>query len=329
VLIVWGIAVGCALAATVSLRVWQRDIVEHLAYTTASPEVRATFLIRRADSYFEQARMQATEMGEGALSKSREAKEAERLYTQALQLHAEPGLVSVFDKLVALRSWLGDKEGMHLASALAHMWRREFDAAIEAGQKCNEVEGRVVVCDAMLELGRMDEAGEKIALLAQEAPDHLDVVIIQAALETRRARKNLGEDKPDAATRHWNNAAELLERATTIDPKRLATYTLLSDHYRLLGMLDRSQDTLRRAIDHSPENATLYHRLGLIQLEAGDPDQAMESIQQAIDKLDNIPVLHLDLRRAALAAGNQRVAVAALERAMALDPVATNKALAP
>jgi tetratricopeptide (TPR) repeat protein len=332
VLLLWSITVVLAGAAVLSLQSWQTNLIEHIAFTDAPPERQAAFLIDRADAIFESLQQEAQASGNtapGALKDHPRAIEAITYYARALELSGGVAPGALHERMATLYSWMGDDELMHQALARGFMAARDAAGAIDAAAQTRSLPGLVLLGEAHLMANQLDEARRLATTLTQKHPVEPDALMLLAQVESAAARAEAAAGRPDTAVRLWTRCTELLEEVLRLDGQRVAVYPMLADHYRLIGQLERSEATLMRAIRLFPSNANLAHRLGLIQLEAGKPADAAQSISRAISILDHIPDLHLDLRRALLAAGDNAGAARALERAMSLDADYVNRTLQP
>jgi predicted O-linked N-acetylglucosamine transferase (SPINDLY family) len=80
-----------------------------------------------------------------------------------------------------------------------------------------------------------------------------------------------------------DEAAELLERATSLEPNHAAYQANLGEVYRRLGRLPEAVDALMRATSCKPVLAEPIYNLGLIAQGVGDMASALECFEQAAE----------------------------------------------
>ncbi len=90
----------------------------------------------------------------------------------------------------------------------------------------------------------------------------------------------------------WDNAATVYERITASEPERIDLFLRLSDIYIKLNDYSRANDSLQKAIENNPKNASLYARQSQVLSVDKQPDAALTAIKKAVAlEPDNIEYL--------------------------------------
>jgi hypothetical protein len=129
--------------------------------------------------------------------------------------------------------------------------------------------------------------------LAGQPAQHLDppqARIAAAALAEWRASQNVDADRPEARLNLCALDAELGDLASAevechaalkLAPRLPGPYVNLADVERALGREDAARATLRRGLDVIPDNAALWHSLGLAFVRQHRPTDALEALKKA------------------------------------------------
>ena len=114
-------------------------------------------------------------------------------------------------------------------------------------------------------------------------------------------------------------ALEDANQAVALNPDSAAAHVALSYAQQASFQIDAARDTLLRAVDKQPENALAWARLAELQLMLGDKQQASEAAQRAVEITPDLGRTQITLGFSALAEFRADDALAAFEKAIALD----------
>ncbi|MBV9304387.1 MAG: caspase family protein [Acidobacteriaceae bacterium] len=116
-----------------------------------------------------------------------------------------------------------------------------------------------------------------------------------ASRRTLRLRDLLMEGKRQLAAKQFQDAADLFEQATHIDPEDPFTYNALGAAYTKMQQWSLAVATFSKAIELSPGYAAAYFNRGVAYHNAGRYQLAVQDFSWAIDEEASDP-LPLDLR---------------------------------
>jgi tetratricopeptide (TPR) repeat protein len=115
-------------------------------------------------------------------------------------------------------------------------------------------------------------------------------------------------------------AAALLQRLTTLQPKNFAAHYSLGNAYRLAGRYESAMACYRAALTLNPGCGGALHGIGACLLSAQRETDALECFRQAVRAEPGWAVAWKDMGMTLATLGNLRLAEAALQRAVAIDP---------
>lgn len=97
---------------------------------------------------------------------------------------------------------------------------------------------------------------------------------------------------------------------------------LIEDADRLYqqGQLDDALDKYSEAIEHDPESAWAYNRIGAILAQTGNTEHAEEALNRALALDPKLAQAHSNLGNLHYARGDYEAALAKYQEAVALDP---------
>jgi predicted CXXCH cytochrome family protein len=84
-----------------------------------------------------------------------------------------------------------------------------------------------------------------------------------------------------AGRQNWEPAERAYRRAIDLNPQLLAAYLNMADLYRTLGREDDGRVVLLGAIEGFPEQAAIWHALGLLEVREGNREAALGYLQRA------------------------------------------------
>nr|MDZ8063516.1 TIGR03032 family protein [Nostoc sp. EkiNYC01] len=142
--------------------------------------------------------------------------------------------------------------------------------------------------------------------------------------------------KPDFALPHlnlgrlysnqqsWLEAAQCLQQAIQLQPDTVAAYNDLSNVFRQLGETQKAIACLHHALKHQPDFVEAWHNLGCLWMTQGDMSKAQECFQQVLTRQPDFLPVHGNLGQALEAQGQWLAALASYNRALELNPNATD-----
>ncbi len=116
--------------------------------------------------------------------------------------------------------------------------------------------------------------------------------VLQSALQEYIDAQNENAERPESHLNLGNmysqsgdqvKAEAAYRQATKLDPKFGPAYTNLADLYRTQGLDQFASKVLKDGIGKLPEDATLYHALGLVQARTQQMDAALVSLRKAAE----------------------------------------------
>lgn len=126
--------------------------------------------------------------------------------------------------------------------------------------------------------------------------DSQQLAELQSALKEYINTQIENADRPEAHLNLGNmysqtgdqvKAEKSYRQAIKLDVKFGPAYANLADLYRIQGLDQYADKVLREGIGKLPENATLYHALGLLQARSQQMDMALSSLQKAAELQPN------------------------------------------
>ncbi len=126
----------------------------------------------------------------------------------------------------------------------------------------------------------------------------------------------------------WAEAEAALKKAIDLAPDLAASSLNLADVYRAQGREDDAQSLLRDVAARFPGDATAQHALGLSLLRQRRLDQALMPLRRAAELAPDNPRFAYVYALALERGGQDRLAVAALENALKLNPTDRESAAA-
>ena len=194
--------------------------------------------------------------------------------------------------------------------------------------------------NALLMLGRLDEAEASYRRALQTSPDHVD-----AYYNLGNTLRNLGrlgeaeasyrralEIRPDFAEVHGNMGNVLLEqgrpeeaeasyrRALQIKPAYAVAHYNLGNLLHERGRLNEAEASYRRALQISPGSADMHSNLGNVLQDLGRMEEAEASYRRALQIKPDHAEAHGNLGNTLLKLGRPEEAEASHRRALQIKP---------
>ncbi|MGK5630140.1 tetratricopeptide repeat protein [Streptomyces sp. URMC 123] len=166
----------------------------------------------------------------------------------------------------------------------------------------------VVRAEALVDLGRYEDAKGTLATRLQEDPED-----VRALLELARCHLAAGEG---------DRAVEATDRAVALAPEDYATLEMRARALRKVGRMAETGAALREAIRLDPHRWRPYAALAEIQpwLPDGDRQQGVRFGQEAVRLAPEEPSAYESLYKAAMLAAEHDLARRTLEALRRLDP---------
>jgi spermidine synthase len=168
------------------------------------------------------------------------------------------------------------------------------------------IPAQIALADAMLGLGRLDEAESA-----------LKKVLVQNRW-IAEVWEMLG--LVSAARGNWNEAKAHHVRAARLEPYRATAHYNLGIVLQETGRLVEAAEAYRAALSIEPRDAEAANNLGLVYAAAGLFDRARDAHAMAIEIEPNYPAAFYNLGLAEKELGSRRAAGEAFRKALALDP---------
>jgi len=238
-----------------------------------------------------------------------------------------------------------DMLGADVMLLLLHIQQRDWDAAIERGQRSlEEHENSPLIYNligaAYLGKNEIDTALEQfnaaLAIDAEFTPAMVNLANVhftqkkmeQAAEGFRKVlgvKENhvealIGLARIAAVENRTNDYRKLLERASKAGRNAVQPRIMLANYYLRTGVMDRALAAAREARDLAPGNPVVLALLGRIQVNSGRFDAAIESFRQAVAAQPDDARAHFLLGMALMHNNELAEAKQSLQRAHELEP---------
>jgi tetratricopeptide (TPR) repeat protein len=185
------------------------------------------------------------------------------------------------EEALALRP--GDHDALCLRGTVR--WRaREFAGAVEdlkAALQADEddVETRIALIRALLDLGEPEEALEHLRIAVQAPPEFgSDLSWLMGDAELAIGdRSAIHVDEAEART-HWNNAVQNLEQALHDRPENSAARRSLALARHRLGQSEKALAELQGVLDQDSDDITAHAYRAEILMDAGRSAEALKAV---------------------------------------------------
>jgi len=126
---------------------------------------------------------------------------------------------------------------------------------------------------------------------------------------------------PEEREESYKKAIENLEKVTAVQSTNLEALLKTASSYYNLGNLDEAAETLRKAIEIDPLNASIYNNLGNILRDQNKLEEAKSYYYKAIELNPNLTISYLNLAVLLKALeGNTEEAIKVLEEGIDRNP---------
>lgn len=202
--------------------------------------------------------------------------------------------------------------------ALVHLQQRRYDACMDETARllahdAANLHARVTQVDALLRLGRFDEAQTVLTESPLAVSDHLELAAIEAELNFRRGR--------------LSDAVRGYQQATALGDQRLKTALNLARCLIESGQGESAASLLQRSVERFPRVAECHGLLTLALSDAGHIEAALAACERAIN-LEPQSLEYLTLRaRLHFDAGHDAETECSLDAAIAAHPGAVSPQL--
>src|SRR5215469_16057012 len=244
--------------------------------------------------------------------------------------------IASFEKALKLKPRL---HGANLFLAVAYYKLNHFDQALAAVRKETDVYPKDA--SAWMWLGLIDlakdepeEAAAALDKAAQLAPDNTDILYHRGQahlLVSRRSYERMFKEDPkswrvhevlgqiDSDAERYNDAIAEYLAAVKLAPTQPGLHEELGAVYRRAMKSDEADAAFQVELEINPHNALARYERGVLAMERGDGGKAKELIEAAVTEKPGLAHAEYNLGRAEKLLGNDAVAVAHLERAIASD----------
>ena len=153
---------------------------------------------------------------------------------------------------------------------------------------------------------------------SEAALSHYDKAI---AADPATAGPRLHFSKGDLlfAEERFDEAAEVLKRATELDADYAQAHLLLGRAFHKLGKLEDAESSLRKAVELAPEQAEAWAALGAALLPLEKHSEALRAASKAVELNSRLPAAHCAHAGALLRTGNIAEAEKAARHAVDLS----------
>ncbi len=218
-----------------------------------------------------------------------------------------------------------------------------YSKAITYLPPLNSVEERAQLALIQIELNQFDAAEKEIAALKKIAPDfyltpfaegYLDIVrnqIPQAQEPLEQALK-LNDTFPPTLfylglvhlkQGDLEQAETLLTRAKNLAPGNIASFKMLALVKFHQKDFDAARTLLVPVLLSQPDDIFALKLMADVEQAAHQPQKALQYLQKLVELESSDPAIRIRMGTALLAAGRKEAGLAALEKALAIDPKAT------
>jgi tetratricopeptide (TPR) repeat protein len=120
--------------------------------------------------------------------------------------------------------------------------------------------------------------------------------------------------------KRYDEAADLLTRASEIEPESSDVFRLLGRTHAALHKTDEAVEAYRRAIELDERDAWSMNNLGLLLLQSKRADEALPLLANAVELRKDVPEFHNNLGMALEHTGRFTAAATAYTDALTADP---------
>lgn len=210
-----------------------------------------------------------------------------------------------------------DAEAWNALASVAHLAGRN-DEALTAYGRALEIDPRMLAArlaraGLLLDLDRLDAAGEDIESLRKEYPVEPRGMLLRALWLQRRG-------ETDAARAVLADTGAVLKAVPRETMERFPALLLVSGMaHSALGELERARDDLARYLELAPDNPGARKQLGAVYVRLNEPTQAIAVLEPARLRVPDDPRILALLGIAYSMKGSHLVATELLEKASELS----------
>jgi len=185
-----------------------------------------------------------------------------------------------------------------------------------------------------LEKGDGDQAVDALDKAARLAPANVDILyhrgrahlavsnesyarMFKADPKSWRVRQLLAEANANAE-RHTDAIAEY-QAAIKLAPNEPRLHEELGAEFRVAGKVAEAEEAFRRELEIDPDNAVARYKLGVIEIEKGDPVTGKRLIEEALRARADLLHVDYNLGRAEMQLGNDAAAMEDFQRVTKAD----------
>ncbi|GAB4323444.1 MAG: hypothetical protein Kow0059_18820 [Candidatus Sumerlaeia bacterium] len=319
ILIVWAVVAAAAACTVAALRLYSIALIDWIQKSDRNPAIVAGSFQREAERH--QAR--ALEKVEARRKAGRppllpgddpDVNEAIRLFEKSYEL--QPYNADLLAAISDLYGLIGDEaQQLYYQGRFYLSWQSDqrrpqaalelFERAAAAAPGRTEIE--LGVAEALLDLGRLEEAGRSIqAVLERADPPPPEALFLMG-----RIRERQGELK---------EAISWLERAVERRPDYAVAVKQLAVYYEAAGQAEKAVALFEASKKLLPWDANLLHLLGKLYIRTNRLDEGIKNLKAAYRiNPRSLPLLE-DLIRALGRKGDREAVRFYTNKAIELDP---------
>jgi Flp pilus assembly protein TadD len=174
----------------------------------------------------------------------------------------------------------------------------------------------------------VEETKDRIDLNMERLEKRLRKLETQSAHHTRPLQESSEEEARHSNDygvqlyyrRQFDQAVQMLEDATRINPNCLEAWNNLAMVYSAMGQTERSIQAFNHALEIDPNRVEVLNNKGVLALLDKDPEKALAIFEEAKQTDPHQVVVLLNLAQAYEAQGYPSKAVAAWKLVLAIDP---------
>jgi Flp pilus assembly protein TadD len=230
--------------------------------------------------------------------------------------------------------------GANLFLGIAHAQMHQVDEAVAAFRRETELspkdpQGWMWQGIVELQAGHPERATEPLDRAAELAPNDLDILEYRGKAHTEVAFASYARmavidpsswhvhrvqgQMYSQQSQHKEAIAEFLEAIKQM-PNNSDLYEELGAEYRKSSQLELAQQAYAKELELSPNNPIAMYNLAKIDIETNRTAEGLELLHKVVQNYSNVPATYFYLGLGEFDAGHPQEALAALEKAKAMNP---------
>ncbi|HMV37878.1 MAG TPA: PEP-CTERM system TPR-repeat protein PrsT [Plasticicumulans sp.] len=294
-----------------------KDLIDTVSGDGLAPRTRAEVLAARGSALLELGQLFDAEQAFASAKDADPASPAGWSGMTVLRLRQGALVQAEQEAQHAVDLGPGDAEAWNALASVMHQSGKD-DEALAAYARALEVDPRMLAArlaraGLLLDLDRLDEAGQDIESLRKEYPVEPRGMLLRALWLQRRG-------ETDAARAALADTGAVLKAVPRETMERFPALLLVSGMtHSALGELERARDDLARYLELAPDNPGARKQLGAVYVRLNEPTQAVAVLEPARLRVPDDPRILALLGIAYSMKGSHLVATELLEKASALS----------